>query len=561
MSTYPLPPRTREKTSFSTLRSSSVKLVAVILAIAMLGLSVIGQYGISYDEEGPMRVAFETAKTVNTGKPYAGHLKYYGTLFNVSAETVFQLKNRLLKPQFPPQDRFEGRGYVIAPFYQRVKLKHVMTFLLALVAYGAVAGLVAVLAGLEYAWLGPVTLALFPRFWGHSFVNPKDIPLAAMMTLGTLLGVYLIGHFQQISDKELRLGLNRTTLFSLGYGGCIGWVAGMRLDGSVVLLFTAIAHLLTSLGSVHPLWWLRGFWRHYGLIVLSWAATTFLVYPPAWQNPWSWAWETLQFYYHEDWPLTVLFDGQFLPAAQLHWYYLPQWWSITIPEVFQVAFAVGVMALIWKYKSLMVRQRACAIMILLQILFLPTLAVLLKSAIYDEARQFLYVIPGVAAIASTALIWLYKALTRRFLKLFVVALAIALFSPIVWDMVMLHPYQYLYFNRAFGGLAYAQGRFETDYWALSMREGMDWINRNAPANTTIFSSEPIYASAPIARADLRVLPIESEKAIETEKIAKPFYYIAIPRWDFQQQFPQCNVVYRVMRQGVPLTQIKQCRQG
>jgi hypothetical protein len=559
MLTYPSPYKTKEKPDVVLRQRSYFKLIAVILAIAILGLSVIGQYGISYDEEGPMRVAFETAKTVTTGKPYAGHLKHYGTLFNVSAETVFQFKNRLLRPQFPPQDRFEGRGYVIAPFYQRVKLKHVLTFLLTLVTYGAVAGLVAVLTGWEYAWLGPVTLALFPRFWGHGFVNPKDIPLAAMMTLGTLFGVWLVGHFQQVSEKALRLGLNRTTLFCLGYGGCIGLVAGVRLDGSVVLLFTAIAHFLTSLGREPPLQWLRRFWQHYGLMVLSWAATTVLVYPPAWHNPWTWTWETLQFYYHEDWPLTVLFDGQFLSAAQLPWYYLPQWWSITIPEVFLVAFAVGVMALIWRYKSLTVRQRACAIMILLQILFLPTIVVLLNSTIYDEARQFLYVIPAVAAIASTALVWLYKALSRRFLKLFVVALAIALFSPIVWDMVMLHPYQYLYFNRSFGGLAYAQGRFETDYWALSIREGMDWINRNASPNTTIFSSEPIYASAPIARADLTVIPVDAEKAVDTKKIAKPFYYIAIPRWDFQQQFPQCEVVYRVMRTGVPLTQIKQCR--
>jgi hypothetical protein len=559
MSTYPLLPKTRKKTSFSTLYSRSIRLVAVMLAIAILGLSVVGHYGISYDEEGPMRVAFETAKTVTTGKPYAGHLKYYGTLFNISAETIFQVKNRLLKPQFPPQDRFEGRGYVIAPFYQRVKLKHVLTFLLALVTYGAVAGLVAILTGWEYAWLGPVILALFPRFWGHSFVNPKDIPLAAMMTLGTLMGVWLVGHFQQVSDKELRLVLNKTTLFSLGYGGCVGLVAGMRLDGSVVLLFAAIAHFLSSLGTQQPLQWLRRFWRHYGLIVLSWAATTFLVYPPAWQNPWSWAWETLQFYYHEDWPLTVLFDGKFLSAAQLPWYYLPQWWSMTIPEVFQVAFAVGVMALIWRYKFLTDRQRACAIMVLLQILFLPTIVVLLNSTIYDEARQFLYVIPGVAAIACTALVWIYKALTRRFLKLFVVAIAIALFSPIVWDMVALHPYQYLYFNRAFGGLAHAQGRFETDYWALSMREGIDWINRHAPPNATIVSSEPIYASAPIARADITVLPVDAEKTVNAKKIAKPFYYIAIPRWDFQQQFPQCDVVYRVMRQEVPLAQVRQCR--
>jgi hypothetical protein len=536
-----------------------IKVGLTLVAIALIGLLTVGQYGISYDEEGPLRVAFETLQTVKTGKPYAGHLKYYGTLFNVTSEVLFQQKIKVFGANSQTQDQFAGRGYVIAPFYERVKLKHILTFLLSLVTYGAVAGLVSVLAGVEYAWLGPITLALFPRFWGHSFVNPKDIPLAAMLTLGTFAGVCLVGYFHKIADKTLSLGRNRPTLYCLGYGVLGGLVAGVRLDGSIVLVFTAIAHWITSAGLRHPLHWLRQFWQHYGLMVVAWAATTLLVYPPAWQNPWIWFWETLHFYYNEDWPLTVLFNGQFLNAEQPPWFYLLQWWSITIPEIFQIAFGLGVVGVIWRNKTLTVQQQACVVIVLLQICSLPIIAVLLNSTIYDEARQFLYVIPGIAVITTTALVWIHQALSSRWLKLFGIALAIALLSPIVVDMAALHPYQYLYFNRAFGGLAQAQGRYETDYWALSMQEGMDWINRNAPANATIFSSEPIYASAPVARADLTVIPVDPDKAIDTEKIAKPFYYIAIPRWNFQQQFPQCDVVYRVVRQGVPLTQIKQCR--
>lgn len=536
-----------------------IKVGLTLITIALVGLSTVGHYGISYDEEGSLRVAFETLQTVKTGKPYAGHLKFYGTLFNVTAEVVFQKTLKLSGTNFPKQDRFEGRGYVIAPFYKRVKLKHILAFLLSLVTYGAVAGLVSVLAGLEYAWLGPITLALFPRFWGHSFINPKDVPLAAMLTLGTFVGVCLVGYFHQIADRKLYPLRNHPILYCLGYGVLVGLVAGVRLDGSVVLVFTAIAHWVTTSGLRYPLHGLRRFWQHYSLMVVAWAATTLLVYPHAWQNPWVWFWETLHFFYNEDWPLTVLFNGQFLSAQQLPWFYLLQWWRITIPEIFQVAFGLGIIGIIWQYKILKVQQQACVVMVLLQIIFLPSIAVLLHSTIYDEARQFLYVIPGVAVIATTALVWIYQALSYRVLKLAGIGLAIVLLSPIVVDMVALHPYQYLYFNRTFGGLAQAQGRYETDYWALSMREGMDWINRNAPANATIFSSEPFYAAAPVARADLTVLPVDPEKTINTERIAKPFYYIAIPRWNFQQQFPQCDVVYRVMRQGVPLTQIKQCR--
>jgi hypothetical protein len=44
------------------------------------------------------------------------------------------------------------------------------------------------------------------------------------------------------------------------------------------------------------------------------------------------------------------------------------------------------------------------------------------------------------------------------------------------DMVRLHPYQYVYFNRLLaGGLASAVDRYETDYWSASYKEGIEWV--------------------------------------------------------------------------------------
>jgi hypothetical protein len=46
----------------------------------------------------------------------------------------------------------------------------------------------------------------------------------------------------------------------------------------------------------------------------------------------------------------------------------------------------------------------------------------------------------------------------------------------VWDMIELHPYQSVYFNRLVGGgLARASKLYETDYWCATYREGIDWI--------------------------------------------------------------------------------------
>jgi hypothetical protein len=56
-----------------------------------------------------------------------------------------------------------------------------------------------------------------------------------------------------------------------------------------------------------------------------------------------------------------------------------------------------------------------------------------------------------------------------------VVLGLSLLVTLV-DMVRLHPYQALYFNRLVaGGLASATQRYETDYWCSTYREGLDWI--------------------------------------------------------------------------------------
>ena len=51
-----------------------------------------------------------------------------------------------------------------------------------------------------------------------------------------------------------------------------------------------------------------------------------------------------------------------------------------------------------------------------------------------------------------------------------------LFAIVLGDMVALHPYEALYFNRLVaGGIRRAVDRYETDYWCLSYKEGSEWL--------------------------------------------------------------------------------------
>ncbi len=223
------------------LKNSYTKIFLTIILLLIIGLKTVSNYGVSSDEMAEINMVFWNLDLITKNQPIPRDLKHYGTLFNFSSEAVFQVKKFWQEKTSDDNVlRTENQENLN---YNRFKLKHYLTFLLSLVTYVALAGLVAILAGLDYAWLGSIILALFPRFWGHSFFNPKDIPFAAMFTLGTFLGVCLLGYYHKVKQEDIRLGINWITLYSCFYGLVVGLVTGIRIGGFILLFFVVATHL------------------------------------------------------------------------------------------------------------------------------------------------------------------------------------------------------------------------------------------------------------------------------------------------------------------------------
>ncbi len=558
------------------------RLATVLVSLALVGCLTIGHYGISWDEDAAIEVAFVNAQIIRTGERYTGHLQYYGTLFNVTAEVIFQLQQRLMSLVQPNPPTLTGTRYpgnAIAIFKPRIQQKHWLTFLVALIGFGAVGGLVGLMVGADYTWIGPLALALFPRFWGHSFFNPRDIPFAALLTLGTLAGAYLIGYYSQCTASKsgkVRLGLNRLTGLTLAYGVLVGLISGTWLHGFYLVGAVAIAHGIVVSRQSPLLRVIRQFSLLYGGMVLSCAATVWLIYPSAWFNPGQWFTETLLFLYREPWTEPVLYAGQSLAADAMPWTYLPRWLLISTPIPLLLLAVLGGGIWSWQYPKLAPQQQAGFLLVLLQIGTIPIIMLLSQSPNFDGLRHYLFMLPGLAVLAAGALAWTVQRLHRPRIRWFTAVVLWVLISPILWDMIALHPYEYLYFNRFSGGLPGAYQVDETDYWGLSMREGMEWIAEQGEDPVTVVTSDPLIASAPFATPNMTLLfydetlsgpsgpavPPQAKNfvnvAIAPARLFPPFYYIAPPRWQFQARYPDCPVVHEVMRQGVPLTLVKQC---
>src|SRR4029453_11690204 len=92
-------------------------------------------------------------------------------------------------------------------------------------------------------------------------------------------------------------------------------------------------------------------------------------------------------------------------------------------------------------------------------------AMVTKPAIYDGLRHFLFVFPPLAALAGVAVSSFIAAETLpRLVRALGVGILLVAAGTTVVDVASLHPYEYAYFNRSFGGLPAAEGHFETDYW-------------------------------------------------------------------------------------------------
>ena len=293
----------------------------------------------------------------------------------------------------------------------------------------------------------------------------------------------------------------------------------------------------------------------YFLIAISWLLTTIICYPVSWSNPLKFIFEIIHVLSKYGWAGTVLFDGQFISAQNLPWSYIPTWVIITTPLIFQVSFVGGIGVILIKYRQLSSLQRACLILLLFQVFFLPLIAIVKGSTVYDGIRHFLFILPVFAVFSTILLVWIYQKINSQKVKLFYLGIMIVFALKIILNMVTLHPYEYIYFNQIVGGLYGANNLYETEYWGLSMREAIEWINQKAKPNEQVIIAAPLHSAQAFARPDLKLISHDKK---EKGNLIKPYYYLARPRWDLPKQFPECKVTYQVLRQDVSLTTVKKC---
>jgi hypothetical protein len=433
--------------------------------------------------------------------------------------------------------------------------RHVANLLFAFAAFLAVVAIGRRLGGDAGGLLALLCLALTPPFYGHAFFNSKDTPFAGMYALA-VAAILACDGWPRVDWRRV-----------LGAGVLVGLAAAVRVGG-IVLFGFALALWLGVLvlrsgpsgGPGRPpgrdLLRLLGAWA--GAVAAGWAAMV-AFWPWAMLDPlrnpfraaqrFSSFWETA----------LVLYDGRLVPADEVSRFYLPNWFALTLPELYLVAFLMGLVALglLWRARPLSAQTR----LRLLQAgwlagipLLLVTGVVVNRMPLYDGLRHFLFLFPLLAALAGAGAAAFFRSPLPRGARLAGGGVLLAAGLVTLVDMVRLHPYQSVYFNRLWaGGMRAGVDRYEGDYFCLSYKEGCEWLLRRYEGARC---REPIRVAGNSVReqTDLYLKATEEGRRLFRSVpvgTGEPHYVLATTRFQDHLKTPG-RLVYAVEREGAKL---------
>ncbi len=348
------------------------------------------------------------------------------------------------------------------------KVRHIYNALFGFLAMLFAALFVKHLAGWRAGILALVFMFLSPRFLGHSLMNPKDIPFAA----GYMMSLYFMILFLKELPKpgwKTMLGLVVGLMIALG-----SRVGGLLLF-AYLGLFAALDFIIKN--GITGLWKQQRTTGQYALYVIGVAITGYfaalLFWPYGLNDPINHPVEVLKDAVHGI-SIRVLFGGENIMSDATPWYYPLDWIWRTIP-LFVIAGLLGAVAML---RYLFKNYQVLGVFIAFFAFVFPLIYIMKgDSVLYDGWRHLQFVYPPMVVVA--ALSW--AVFEKRFFE----NKSIRWATYVICGLMMLdaslfvvrnpqHPY--VYFNNLSGGISAAFGNYETDYWGVSMKEAIDWLD-------------------------------------------------------------------------------------
>jgi Tfp pilus assembly protein PilF len=423
--------------------------LAIFLILPILSLDA----GLSGDDEKHYNHAIKVFRYFAEDDPAALEdtqykLNYYGQSFDFFTYLLIRLFNLEESP-------YEAR--------------HIMVAITGAAAILFTALLVKLFAGYSGGWLALVLMFLSPRFLGHAFNNPMDVPFA----LGNIFTLYHIILFL----KKLPKFSPRSALW-IAVG--IGWTNGIRIGGLIMIPYLFLFAGLYLLIKKWPwkffsaLWW-RFALRGLGILILISVAgylLSVLTWPYALQDIINHPIQAFKVMTNIQVSIRVLYDGLVQWSDRLPWHYIPRNVMLTVPVLILLGWFAS--AITW-FTDRKEGNGYWYFMLWFTILFPVIFIIYRESNVYGGWRHMMFIYPSMLALAAMALSSLFRRTGKHWTRFVVLAvLAAGLFHPLR-HVIRNHPNTYIYYNEWSGGINRTFGRYETDYYANSLKPASDYF--------------------------------------------------------------------------------------
>lgn len=373
------------------------------------------------------------------------------------------------------------------------------------------------------ACFASVILFLTPYILGHIPANPKDIPFAWSYLLGLFFILYFSKNHSNEKAKMLILGLT------------FGFSSSLRMVGVTLFLINFLYDIYKKRQNI-------------GEIVLTnttiflTGAFVMIIAAPFLGLNFLQNFKNLIFnaVAYNDWRGQVLYLGKLFSKEERPWHYLFVLSAVKLPLTTVFFTLCGLF--IAGQKIVKKKLSDFEVVFLLAIIINIVLYLIAHPVVYNGLRHFLYLL-CVLTIFSTY--YLLKSCEKyKGVKIAVCIYLVFTFAR----MVVLHPYEYVYFNEATLGLKGADKLFETDYWGASYKSATDFVldysKSYRPRILNVFACDSRFAVDYYSKMRYKLVgsPKEADILIcdtfnnGSRKLTQP-------------------VIYEVKREGVVLNQV------
>lgn len=477
---------------------SQCVVIAVFLAILLIGCVVYDDYGLSCDEiieRQSSVVNYRYMNRVLLGRDVFSDIwptglseyrdRYYGVTMQV--------------PLVFAEDMYAVATGVPMPSETVYLMRHLYTFLLyyfALICFYRL--LKRLLKSPWYALTGVLMLYLFGQFFAHSFYNIKDLLFASLFMISLAC-----------ADRVFRT--ERRLVWCLLFAASGTLLVTSRIVGALLILLVLFIMAAQDVSAARQrrkapgdgAGALQSRWKRalpYLLICCAYPMWI-LVTPAAWSNPLGFSLGYIQTFSNYQDPTAAakaaeaLANGVAVQAANTRFYFIEHI-ALSVPVANQLFCLLGIGVFCAHRIGKRDRKPAAGasgiVFFIMLLLLAGTLMyqAIFQPGVYDGWRHAFYLYPIIVAFAAYGLEWVVQSAwkrKRRWVGLAALALVSVSLLGNAYRIVKAHPYEYAMCNVLARDTEVAR---ERDYWRSSYYELAKWALADAEGTVRVSVIDP-----------------------------------------------------------------------